>query len=266
VATTRPQISVPLFSARQIILAELCALDLWNGINFQTGIELSTSDEDLLVAFSHPTYAITNGGSTTQSISPIDIENLVRVAQLSQILRGRTPTDYQAGISNFSAKVLPIYTEWTNQSISILGNIHATKAILDWSPTFTGVNTNTQAQGRHRVALCSRILFFAIPELPFFNFSRALSKCFNLQYKAEHALPYFNKIMEIGYHLNWSVLASAQMPQSAKLNEKIMASALKADWWGRRILDIALLLHFQIAHARIPLQTQAQGIAVSRGV
>lgn len=265
-ATNRPQISVPLFSARDIILAELCALDLWNGIDFQTGTALSTSDEDLLVAFSHPTYAITNGGSTTQSISPVDIEKLVRVAQLRQILRGKTPTDYQAGISNFSAKVLPIYKNWINQSISIPSHIHATKAILDWSPTFAGVNTITQAQGRHRVALCSRILFFAVPELPFFNFSRALSKSFKLQFRAEQALPHFNKIMEIGYHLNWSVLTSAQMPQSTRLNEKIMASALKADWWGRRILDIALLLHFGIAHARMPLQTQAQGIAVSRGV
>lgn len=265
-ATNRPQISVPLFSARDIILAELCALDLWNGIDFQTGKALSISDEDLLVAFSHPTYAITNGGSTTQSISPIDIESLVKVAKLGQMLRGRTPTDYQTGISNFSAKVLPIYTKWINQPIRSPSNTQVTKAILDWSPTFAGFNPNTQAQGRHRVALCSRILFFAIPELPFFNFSGALSKRFNLQASAEYALPHFNRIMEIGYHLNWSFLASAQMPQSTRLNEKIMASALKADWWGRRILDIALLLHFQEAHARMPLQTQAQGIAVSRGV
>lgn len=264
-ATNRTQLSVPLFSAREIILAELCALDLWNGIDFQTGTPISTSDEDLLVAFSHPTYAIINGGSTTQSISQIDIENLVRVAQLRQILRGKTPTDYQSGILNFSAKVLPIYANWINQSSNIPSNIQATKAILDWSPTFAGVNTNTQAQGRHRVALCSRILFFAIPELPFFNFSRALSNSFKLQFRAEHALPHFNKIMEIGYHLNWSVLASAQMPQSTRLNERIRANALKSNWWGRRVLDIALLLHFQKAHARIPLQTQAQGIAVSRG-
>lgn len=265
-ATNRPQLSVPAFSAREIILAELCALDLWNGIDFQTGTPISTSDEDLLITFSHPTYAITNGGSTTQSISPTDIENLVRVAKLKQILRGRTPTDYQSGIANFSTKVLPIYTNWINQPSNIPSNANATRAILDWSPTFTGINTNTQAQGRHRISLCSRILFFAIPELPFFNFSRGLSKKFNLPSSSENSLPYFNKIMEIGYHLNWSVLASAQMPQSTRLNEEIRANALKSDWWGRRILDIALLLHFQISHARLPLQHQAQGIAISRGV
>lgn len=265
-ATNRPPISVPLFSARDIILAELCALDLWSGIDFQTGKSLSISDEDLLVAFSHPTYAITHGGSTTQSISPIDIENLVKVAKLKQMLRGRTPTDYQSGILNFQAKVMPIYSQWIHQSNNTPSDTQATNTILAWSSTFAGVNPKTQAQGRHRVALCSRILFFAIPELPFFNFSGALSRKFNLQIRAKDALPHFNRIMESGYHLNRNIFSSVQMPQSSRLKEEIRINSLKSDWWGRRVLDIALLLHFQIAQARIPLQTQAQGIAVSRGV
>lgn len=264
-ATRKIPLAVPAFSAREIILAELCALDLWEGINFQTGKPI-VSDEDLLIAFSHPTYAITNKGSTSQSISVYDVERLVEVAKLGQMRRGKTPTNYQIGINNFSISVLPIYWTWINQPPRTPGHINATRAILNWSPTFTGINQITQARGRHRIALCSRIIFFALPELSFFNFSGALAKKLGLQSSAENALPSFNEILEIGYDLNRQNLAVIQMPTSTRLYEGIRSNALKSDWWGRRVLDIALLLHFGISHARPPLQQKMREIALTRGV
>jgi hypothetical protein len=265
-ATNKIPLSVPAFSAREIILAELCAQDLWRGIDFQTGNNLSPNDEDLLITLSHPAYAITNAGAASLSIRPDDIKELVRVAKLGQFLRGGTPTDYQAGINNFPAKVIPVYSNWINPSHNTPNHKQATKAILDWSPTFTDINPLTQAQGKHRVVLCSRILFFALPELPFFNFSHSISRCLNLQLRAEYALPRFNSILENGYNLNWKNLANTIMPPSTRLHENIRLNALKSDWWGRRVLDIALLLHFRISHARLPLQNEMQKLAAIRGV
>jgi len=62
-------VPVPKFSASEIALAEVCAAELWNGLDYQTGKELNVSDEDLLVMFATPTFAMYNSTTTKQTFS-----------------------------------------------------------------------------------------------------------------------------------------------------------------------------------------------------
>lgn len=48
-AKGRLPLAVPRLTAYEVELAELCALDLWDGINYQTGKELKVRDEVFLV-------------------------------------------------------------------------------------------------------------------------------------------------------------------------------------------------------------------------
>jgi len=62
-------IQVPKFSANELALAEFCAVELMNGLDYQTGKDLDESDEDLLVMFATPTFAMYKSSTTKQTIS-----------------------------------------------------------------------------------------------------------------------------------------------------------------------------------------------------
>ena len=66
-------IPVPKFSANHLALAEVCAIELWNGFDYQTGKECDVSDEDLLVMFATPTFAMYRSTRTRQTLTELDM-------------------------------------------------------------------------------------------------------------------------------------------------------------------------------------------------
>ncbi len=52
------QAPVPKFGASHLALAEACAVELWNVLDYQTCKELVVNDDDLLVMFATPTFAM----------------------------------------------------------------------------------------------------------------------------------------------------------------------------------------------------------------
>ena len=56
----------------QLALAEVCAVEPWNGFNYQTGKEFDIFDEDLLVMFSMPTFAVYKSARTRQQLGFVD--------------------------------------------------------------------------------------------------------------------------------------------------------------------------------------------------
>lgn len=85
-------IPVPIFSANQLALAEVCAIDLWNGFDYQTGKECDVSDEDLLVMFATPTFAMYRSTRTRQTLTELDMRELIRITQLKALFRSAQPT------------------------------------------------------------------------------------------------------------------------------------------------------------------------------
>ena len=144
-------VPVPKFSASHLALAEVCATELWNGLDYQTGKELDVSDEDLLVMFATPSFAMYNSTSTNQAISELDIRELIRVAQLKALFRSEQPTDFQGAIAAYRATALAIYSGWKKNTLKLANPYdYATQAILDWSVKFVN-NLSVSPNGNHRV-------------------------------------------------------------------------------------------------------------------
>jgi hypothetical protein len=258
-----PHLPVPKFSAQQLALAEVCAIEIWNGLDYSTGKECDVSDEDLLVMFATPTFAMSKSTSTRQNLQEIDIRTLIRVAQLKALFRSAQPTDFQSAIFHYRSTALPIYLGWKLNTLQ-LPNVYdyATQAILDWSPTFVN-NTQPSLNGNYRVPLACRILFFAMPDMCIFNFSNGLRRKLAMQSRSQAAIPHFNKSLYAGLLLNQSLLANLDMPKPTTLDIEIWTAAYQNGWWQRRVLDLALLLHFGVMVPQPSLRTKAQKLAAS---
>ena len=254
-------IPVPKFSANHLALAEVCAIDLWNGFDYQTGKECDLSDEDLLVMFATPTFAMYQSTTTRQTLTELDMRELIRVAQLKALFRSAQTTDFQGAISAYRATALAVYSGWKKKRLKLANNYdYATQAILDWSVKFVN-NSSTSLNGNHRVPLACRILFFAMPDMMVFNFSNGLAKKMRFQSRPQAAIPIFNKYLCDGLQLNKVLLKKLEMPKPTVLSEDIWTEAKKGDWWQRRVLDLALLLHFGLVSATPQLQTKGRQLA-----
>lgn len=250
-------LAVPKLSPYEIKLGELCALDLWDGIDYQTGEDIER-DELFLGNFSTHAASLYSGRRTTLNVSVQDLHNFVIVAGLKNQYQTSNGTDLSKGISAFNAAVLPSYTTWKKKTTTQNSVELVTKAVLDWSPTFVKNPNIGSRVGNYRVAIACRFLFFAFPDFPVFNFSDDLSNSLNLQKRPQAALPYFNQIMAEGMMTNRVLLAKSVMPQPTSMSLALWKSADKNGWWRRRVLDLALLLHFGRRSARIELKREAR--------
>jgi hypothetical protein len=250
-------LAVPKLSPYEVKLAELCALDLWDGIDYQTGEHIER-DEVFLGNFSSPAASLYSGRRTTLNVSVQDLHNFVIVAGLKIQYQTSNGTDLAKGIKAFNTTVLPSYTTWKKRTTTQSSVDLVTKAVLDWSPTFVK-NPNTGSRvGNHRISIACRFLFYAYPDFPVFNFSDALSESLNLQKRPQAAIPYFNEILAQGMITNRVLLAKTVMPQPTSMSLVLWKRAEKNGWWKRRVLDLALLLHFRCMTARVELQREAR--------
>jgi hypothetical protein len=252
---------VPKFTANQLALAEVCAIELWNGFDYQTGKECDISDEDLLVMFAVPTFAMYRSTRTRQIITELDMRELIRAAQLKALFRSTQATDFQGAIAAYRATALSVYSGWRKKKLK-LANVYdyATQAILAWSVKFVN-NSKVSLNGNHRVPLACRILFFAMPDMMVFNFSNGLAKKMRFQTRPQAAIPVFNKYLYEGLQVNKALLKNLGMPKPTTLPEDIWIKANNGDWWQRRVLDLALLLHFGLVSATPQLQTKGRQLA-----
>lgn len=257
-------ITVPKFSASHLALAEVCAIELWNGYNYETGKELEKSDEDLLVMFATPTFAMQKSATTQQTIKELDIRELIRIAKLKALFRSAQPTDFTGAIAAYKTTALVTYNGLKNKTLNLANDYdYATEATLKWSVKFVNNITSVSVNGNHRVPLACRILFFAMPDMMVFNFSNGLAKKMCLQSRPQAAISHFNKYLYDGLKLNKTLLQNLVMPKPTTLAEEIWLAANRGGWWQRRVLDLALLLHFNVVTAAPQLKTKAQQLAVS---
>lgn len=82
-----------------------------------------------------------------------------------------------------------------------------------------------------------------------------------LQSRPQAAISYFNKYLYEGLQLNKALLKNLDMPNPTVLSENIWMAANKGGWWQRRVLDLALLLHFGLVSATPQLQTKGRQLS-----
>lgn len=83
-----------------------------------------------------------------------------------------------------------------------------------------------------------------------------LEKSLNLQSRPEAAIHPFYQIFQDCLAINSKELSQYEMPQSlGVLDDEIYTTVRSSDWWHRRIIDIAVLLHLNVTKAAIPLPT-----------
>jgi hypothetical protein len=256
-AKGRLPLAVPKLTPYEVKLGELCALDLWDGINYQNGKHI-TRDELFLTNFSTPASQLYSGRRNTLNVAVTDFHEFVVVAGLKSQYQTSNGTDLGKGISAFDSMVVPPYRTWRTGNTTQSSADLVTKAVLDWCPTFVKNPNIGTKDGNHRVSLACRFLFYAFPDFPVFNFSKALQKALILQTRPQDAFPNFNRIMAQGLITNRVLLGKTVMPQPSIMSVALWKRAETNGWWKRRVLDLALLLHFGSMTARVELQKEAR--------
>lgn len=248
---------VPKFSDFNLLVAELCAIDLWNGINFENGKKREISDEELLSDFSNKFYKLIKNSSPKNFITEASIRRLIRAAKIKALFRSANPLDFKRGIRCIARNIVNLYKNRL-QTIS-----YETEAVLELGAHFVKPIKNPTRNGNFRVPLAARILFFAIPNMQFFNFSNILAEKMLFQKRPQTSISYFNESLKKGLKINIS-LNKMKLPPPSFMKPFLYKKIYKTNWWQRRVLDLALLLHFKVFNARNELKRQASQILLRK--
>jgi hypothetical protein len=109
------------------------------------------------------------------------------------------------------------------------------------------VKNGVSVSAGFRVPLSSRLLFFACPKLLIFNFANPLAvEKMYFQSRPHVAYPFFSSAMLDGLRLNWAYLSQFNVPYNSSIKEPMIDRLRKTDWWARRVLDLALLIRFNV--------------------
>lgn len=249
---------VPLFTIDELRLAHLCALELWEGREFDTGKTAYLSDEELLHEFSLRFNAAKANPNTLVQIDEDLVRELIRVARLKALYRSSSKMNFANATNTIANDIVNSYNNWMANQAGLVAHAQTTQSILDLAAGFVDQPPNINSPKYFRVALASRVLFFAVPEMLFFNFSNGLNKAMNFQSQPQAAISIFNRELFDGLQRNDVLLSRCPMPNQTILSSKTWNDAKSNGWWKRRVLDIALLLHFNVAFARHDLVLMAR--------
>ncbi len=237
--------NVPKFSKYKLKIAELCAIEAWNGIDYQTGKKMVIGDEELLKKFSASFLHLVKRKTKKSVINESLIRILIKVAKMKALYRSTNPTDFNRGIRCLKNDITTLYKNYIKNKAPLLPIDYSIKAVLELGEKFPKKNKKISINGNFRIPLATRVLFFTIPNMPFFNFSDGLAKKMNFQSRPQAAIPFFMKKLQKGLEKNKS-LYKMTLPPSTELKRNFYNKIKKTDWWQRRVLDLALLFHFKI--------------------
>ena len=90
-AKGRLPLAVPKLTPYEVKLGELCALDLWDGIDYQTGKELKVRDEVFLANFGTPAASLSSGKKSSLNVSVQNFHTFIIVAGLKSQYQTESP-------------------------------------------------------------------------------------------------------------------------------------------------------------------------------
>jgi hypothetical protein len=241
----RPRIPIPKLTAQEVRVANNCAVLIWNGISYIDG-KKTTSDRDLLVYFSNEFQNIITNPNQQVLLSHNIIHDLIIVSLLKPMYRKQNELSFPQ-LFSFLQNQYPLYNQAYNQSphaaeklqISTDFVIAAGKAVV-----LPGVSV----KAGYRVPFLSRLLFFATPHMLVFNYANRLAeKQLNYQSRPHDAYPHYGKDMLSALRNNWTELSKYNIPtEELGQPEQDISLAYNTHWWTRRVLDLALLIKFNV--------------------
>lgn len=244
----RQPLTIPPLSQTVINRAEHCARLIWFGTSYLTG-KPQTSDELLLEEFSRPVQDFLTGRTKSIAFSRSAIHDLMVVGGLKALFRTQHQLDFQQFETFLETNLFSLL----RSSPATITNLQLSEFVKNSGKALVSAKVNTNAG--YRVALASRILFFALPRVKLFNFSQDFSDVLQLQSRPQIAIYNFQEIFDAGLRLNRSRLRNITPPASSGIiDEQIYGNKLiMDDWWQRRVLDLAVKLHFNTVTPINPL-------------
>lgn len=249
---------IPVLSDALLKLADIAARELWLGINYSTGKSqqpvvkdqsipvpfgtrpVTLSDERLIEMFSIPFYsaARAHGVKDKLPLLPQYIDPyFIRVAGL----KAAPKQSMQALKDGIRLLLTDLSADYKRYIIGKSSETSVVKAAAYTSKLVAKFGASDNVNHR---ALAFRILFFAIPDFPCFNYSSAIINELRLSTADANFYSNFVETLNRGYRMNWERLVRFEMPLPTHLNSKVWLRARNYGWWQRRVFDLALVLHF----------------------
>lgn len=230
---------IPKFTRAELEVANLCATALWYGINFETGDMNLPSDAHMLNNFAFNFYHF---HKTKKRFSPdifvSDVKVLITACGIKMLFRGIAEMDLRKGIDALYDDVYPHFRKALKSANRISTYQVAVKCLESLSK---GLVKNPAG---NRLNLASRILFFLSPNLQTFNMNNSIAKFFGLQSRPHHHYAEYFALFSKGLVTNQTNLSKYKMPPARDMLDSVTWNeASRTDWWKRRVLDLAVLLH-----------------------
>lgn len=265
-ASKRKLNQVPNLSLSSIHLADLCAKQIWVGIDYTNGeqirgvkttyrtsedtIKIATSrsvllsDEVFLETFATPFLSSVENStiSCDTDINDSDIDNLIDVTNNIYSKIKKSNVDKQTGLTVLMADIVHVYEQWDKALSNTSSAEDATQITLSLAEAF--FKSKAEQIGA-QISLASRLMFFAIPDMPLYNFSAGIADGLNIKGSPKDIIGTYPDTLEDGYLRNWELLSKFEMPLPVTLDKQIWSKARESGWWQRRIYDLALKLYYE---------------------
>jgi len=244
----RQPLIIPRLSQTVIDKAEHCARLIWFGTSYLTG-KPQTSDELLLQEFSRPVNDLFTGQTNSVAFSRSAIHDLMVVGGLKALFRTQHQLDFQQFETILETNLFSLQ----QSSPATITNLQLSEFVKNSGKAL--VSTKVKTNAGYRVALASRILFFALPQVKLFNYSQDLSNALQLQSRPQVAIYNFQEIFDAGLRSNRSRLNKITPPASLGIIDGSVydENLVNGHWWQRRVLDLAVKLHFNTVTPINPL-------------
>ncbi len=231
----------------EIQLANDAAILQWNGYDYVSGDPVQT-DHYFLSTFSSELKKTRSPPIAHATFSYPDVREFIDVCGIRVTLVRKSELDFPNMEAYLSANYSSCYTKARNAVPAGDSLTDVTDFLIDASRAVVKQNLLLPGRIGHRVALTSRLLFFAAPECLIFNYSRPLAMR-KLKYGTQPrvAYPKFAKAMLDGLRTNWGELSKYNIPFDH--NGQRFADIFDlydTHWWARRVLDIALLIKHNV--------------------
>ncbi len=224
---------IPTIENPTIQSSNKVAIELWDGLDLRAAVHNDPSDRQLFYLFGRKAIlALQN--NTQPEFDEIDIRNLMRVGRLIQL--------HIKGDINFNG-----LTTWFNhpETRASLSKVQPSSGEAGAEATYELLiglaGSLSKPDGTKHTTLASRILFFLLPHLQFFNLSVAIGDALQQNHLTETKELWLSLNRLVIHHGNFlDTLVKPSEFQKNKDNQYTQI-ANTGKWWHRRVMDLAIL-------------------------
>lgn len=212
-------------------LAHKCALLLWHGVNFSTG-QPQTSDAELLGIWSTKfQYSVIN--RTPVAYSLVQSKDLAKTAKIHRFLK-LDNSKVRSINRHFNQNLIASYRSGAANAVHCVDSL----AMVMGAPN---------ARKGERIA-ATRYLFFTMADSVIFNCNGALAKTLQIPMASPNFTNIFSTVIQNALNRDMGILRRYTMPPPRKtlISPQIRNHAEQGGWWHRRVLDLAILIHYNL--------------------